>query len=714
MTSYVPNYYKTLKPIIPPNILSLITLVQLLIKFGEVQHAREMIKQSKNFQHKHPEIYFQIGELFYELGMYSQATREFARALEIDPAMEIAKERIRTHQEGEENLHHVIEKIKLVLHHNPHYQEGYQKLAECYAKLGLYGFAEKAHQKALEMDDDTETNALFLTEAVDAHDKQQDFMYSKVDQELFLSIFKGKKNAHATQWVDELGKWGFMHIDRGLKAKDIYRHLKGETTFGIYPATEQDTVYFIVFDVDTTKRSIIETNDISLENFREKAHKDILRIKTVCENMDLKLYIEDSGYKGRHGWLFFIDEVQASWAVRLGNEIMKKAGGPSPQMIWELFPMGKSDRHQSIIKLPLGINRKNNRRCLFLTDSGIPVQDQALLLKSIQKNDIKKLKYIESAEKRTDSKGILSGEHGEIMAPPGIEKMVNRCMMLKHLICKARDTNYLNHYERICLLYTLSFAGEEGCKFLHKVIAYCINYDHHYTQRQIEKRKDSPISCAKIMENFPELAETLSCDCKFELPPRSYPSPVLYLLEAEMEGANIRPFSARNDNGGEDTEEKDKKIVEKKDNELAKESILDFESIFSSEIAGEMLDDVSDDRVDNNEESTSSADDLENAGIESVSPSLQQQNKAKESVNEDSRCKQVSYDQQTETDLCELFLEYLKIKAEQQKILNNLNYVSQELSEKFDKFNSDTIQTSMGCIQRIQQKDGKPKWKLET
>ena len=68
-------------------------------------------------------------------------------------------------------------------------------------------------------------------------------------------------------------------------------------------------------------------------------------------------------------------------------------------------------------------------------------------------------------------------------------------------------------------------------------MAYCINYDFNYTQRQVERRKESPVSCAKLMENFFELAETLPCDCKFQLPPRSYPSPVLYLLETELDEA---------------------------------------------------------------------------------------------------------------------------------------------------------------------------------
>jgi hypothetical protein len=302
--------------------------------------------------------------------------------------------------------------------------------------------------------------------------------------------------------------------------------------------------------------------------------------------MGLSLYIEDSGYKGRHGWLFFNRETPVSRAVHLGNEIIKKAGGPSQDMIWELFPKGRIDRHLSAIKLPLGINRKNNKRCLFLNDSGIPEQDQAGMLKSIQKNDIDKIKINISAKETDAGQSIIVTDAGEIQAPPQMFAMVNKCKLIKHLINKARDTNYLNHYERVCLLYTLTFAGKEGVDFLHKVMAYCINYDFNYTQRQVERRKESPISCARLMENFFELAETLPCDCKFQLPPRSYPSPVLYLLEAEMDGTCKSEFFPEREMNSDDKQinaETDENQNLENGKNSDENSILNFEEIFSME-----------------------------------------------------------------------------------------------------------------------------------
>ncbi|MDM8538261.1 CRISPR-associated primase-polymerase type A1 [Desulfobacterales bacterium HSG17] len=386
-----------------------------------------------------------------------------------------------------------------------------------------------------------------------------------------MSIFKGFPHAHDRQWVDERGRWGFVRVDRAIKKKDVYKHLKGEITLGVYPVTQGDMLNFIVFDVDTAKRIIMEKSDTPLENFRKTSHEDILRIKTICEGMSLTLYLEDSGYKGRHGWLFFSKPCPASDALALGRDIIKKAGGPSKDMIWELFPMGKSDRHKSIIKLPLGINCKNRRRCLFLNEKNEVLQDQGLFLRTINKNPVEHINEILQKDKK-DSKE--QNKKDDLKIPDDLKKMVSKCHVISHMIGKAKTTNYLNHYERVVLLYTLSFAGKPGNDLLHKVIGYCVNYNRQYTQRQIDRRKSSPISCPKISEYFPELVETLQCKCKFDHKPMgSYPSPVLYLLESELEQADSKIFKKadKDESGPESKSEPEKEKENDSENECQKE-----------------------------------------------------------------------------------------------------------------------------------------------
>ncbi len=574
------NYYHTLRPVEPPNILSLLVLAELADECKDSSLSRDLLKKSPQFRHNHPDIAFQLGEMFTSHGMQHQAMREYARTLEISPEDERAKGKVRSMQENEGDIHEAIKKTQLLLHHNPHYLEGYQKLIRYYNELGLFGFAEKAHEKALEIDAESAGHLSGEKDSVFMPDLSAAFDYRRIDAELFLSVFKGRAGIHAKQWVDERGKWGFNRVDRPMKKKDVMSHLQGETTLGVYPVNAEDHVHFIVFDVDTAKRRILESDAGDLENFRKKSHEDILRIKNACQETGIRMYTEDSGYKGRHGWVFFTRPCAASAALRLGQEIMKKAGGPSEGMIWELFPMGKSDRHNSIIKLPLGINRKNKRRCLFLSDAGEPIMDQGLFLKTLTYNDLEKIKGFSADENPAE-------ENTEKLFPDlsaGLQKMVQKCKFVNLLIRKVRETHYLNHYERMCLLYTLSFAGEEGTRFLHRVIAYCINYSQDITQKHIDRRKSSPISCAKIGEYFPDLAKSLPCNCRFTLPPGSYPSPVLYLLAAELEQAVSNPFdySAEQETVPEIPEKEPTEEEIPAPEKSAEPRLLDFDLLFHS------------------------------------------------------------------------------------------------------------------------------------
>ena len=775
------NYYKTLNPIRPGNTLSLIALVHLQRELGETNRAREMLKESKNFTHNHPEIAFQLAELFLSFGLHNQAMREYARALELDPSLERAKERVRDLQEGEGNLHQAIEKVQLLLHHNPHYREGYQKLAEYYTELGLFGFAEKAHQKVLELDDDVEgsTTADDRPEAEADAPSDHGFDFHTVDQELFLNIFMGRRDAHAKQWVDERGRWGFVRVDRPLKTRDIYAHLKGEQTVAVYPVTARDTVNFIVFDVDTARRVILESGNEDLEAFRQQAHQDILRIKTVCEQLGLTLYLEDSGYKGRHGWLFFAGEAPATQAMVAGREIMKRAGGPSEGLTWELFPMGKTQRHLSVIKLPLGVNRKNNRRCLFLNADGHPIADQGLLLRTLKRNDLATIKdFLDKCEAELPpADGIADSDDEQVKPASGIEGMVSGCKVVRHLMSKAKETNYLNHYERTCLLYTLSFAGDEGCRLLHKIISYCINYDYQYTQRQIDRRKESPISCARIMEHFPELAETLPCDCKFDLPPRSYPSPVLYLLKSEIESVSVGPRFT-------------KTSVEKKAAPAAiptpatpadKAPLLNFEDIFAAESTVEQEatspEATTQDEGPSGQElaaesephsgETPSIDPWEKSepdrpiagvpaarldlapheplatvdvvstehpaeAVESQPPSpsvasfetaSQSPSPAAEDKPDDRRTlgpAPVAPDLtgdgfvKNDQEVWEVMLEYLKMKHSEAKLRNDLEQASNRLEGHFAGLGTEMLKTTIGTIRRIKKADGKSHWIVTT
>ncbi len=578
------SYYHALTPIRPPNIISLLALARLAIESGESQYAQELVLSSQNFHYKNAQLAFFTGELCSSLGLQNHAMRAYAGALDIDPSFLAARDAIDRVQRSGDDIYESIKRLQLLLHNNPHYREGYLSLAENYQKLGLFGFAQQAYKKAMEIDDDGVDRREYdiLEQKIsESSIANTDFDYKKIDLEAFRTLFAGRKEMFARQWVDARGRWGFAPVRRPLKLTDIQKHLSGDITIGVFPVTSDDKVGFIVFDIDTPKREIVKKGPGILADMRKKAQKDILQIREACRKSGAELYIEDSGYKGRHGWLFFEEMIPAAMALKVGQKILRVAGKPEDKLVRELFPMGKSDRHKSVIKLPLGINRKNHRRCLFVDDSGVPFPDQDALLHEIKKIDIAKVKQIlddgkaSPIRKRREDKN-LSKE---------LAHMISGCRILNFLISKAKDTNYLTNFERIVLLYTLTFEKEHGADYLHEVISHCLNYNYAYTQERINKRKEYPISCQKIIEYFPELAESLKCDCSFDLPPGAYPSPVLYLLASEIKaGKTAGIFGAAGEIESdeavtEETSTQDKK-GEKGDDEA---TTLDFETIFAEE-----------------------------------------------------------------------------------------------------------------------------------
>ncbi len=595
------NYYKSVKVVTPPNILSLVALARLSMEIGEVQYARDLVRQHEIFPVKHPELLFHIGELFQALGMRSHAERQYKKALEADPSLTAAKERLGTLDRSEDDVRKTVENMKMVLHRNPNCREGYEQLADCYSKMGLFGFAEKAAQKALEIEDEPVVRASVENIRRRSECNFRPLVFDEKDRETLLETLRGRGDAHARQWVDAKGRCGYMRVERPLNSLDIRSHLAGEETLAVYPVTDRDTVRFMVFDIDVSKRQILLSDESMLPRFRRKTHEDLLRLQSACRSMGMSLLIEDSGYKGRHGWLLFKDEVAAARAILVGTKIMKMAGPPSEDLVWELFPRGKIDRDSCLIKLPLGINRKNNRRCLFLDENGEPFPDQFDALRNTDRADPDALNLFPQTGREPDRQGISYGPKDEILAPGNLKEMVNKCGVLRHLILKARDYNYLTHYERVCLLYTLTFADEQGADFLHRVIGYCLNYDREYTQRHIDRRKASSISCAKIKENFPDLAES-TCHCKFVVPARSYPSPVLYALGAEMKKIKAaptlaepkpeeskkpeKPVASSTSADSEDSKEMRDATGPDSKQEPARssgESFLDFKSIFEDE-----------------------------------------------------------------------------------------------------------------------------------
>ncbi len=428
-----------------------------------------------------------------------------------------------------------ISRLRQLLKNQPDYADGYRELAESYAAIGQYGLAKQAYEKALELEPrlaDAERERSRIVAMDRAESGAIHFSEAQLDR--FLALFSGREGVYARQWVDAQGRRGFSPVGGTLDRQAVGRHLAGAETLGLYLIRKDDTVTLLVLDVDVDKKLLLESakDRVRLSELEHMTHHDACRIAGLCAKLGVPVSIEDSGYKGRHCWIFFGEPVPARLVRQFAKTIVQQAGPPSGGIHWEIFPNQEKVREGKLgglIKLPLGVHKKTGRRCLFLDLDDRPLQDQGGFLLSIQ---------VVSPDVLSRIVGLVEEREGGVgtddLAPPSpaIAAMLKGCNILRYLVQKARETNYLNHGERGTLLYTLGHLGDDGKAYLHRVIGKTINYDYDITEKYIRKMKEYPISCPRIREVHQDLLGAVECQCEFRLPPRGYPSPILYALQA--------------------------------------------------------------------------------------------------------------------------------------------------------------------------------------
>jgi len=156
---------------------------------------------------------------------------------------------------------------------------------------------------------------------------------------------------------------------------EIYEHLSGKHTLGVYPLLEDDTCYFLAVDFDEA-------------DWRE----DASAFMQSCEDLSVpaSLEISRSG-KGAHVWIFFDTKVSARDARRLGTALISQTCARTRQLKLKsydrLFPnqdtMPKGG-FGNLIALPLQKWPREKGHSIFVDKNFEPHPDQWAFLSSIK------------------------------------------------------------------------------------------------------------------------------------------------------------------------------------------------------------------------------------------------------------------------------------------------------------------------------------------
>ena len=212
----------------------------------------------------------------------------------------------------------------------------------------------------------------------------------------------------------------------------LLEHLTGSQTISV-PLLQPVT--------NTAKAGVIDFDKEAGESLKDTFDRT-WKVKEKAAEFELWSYIEFSGRRGFHLWLFAKEPLPGQTWVRLLKSLCRLADYKAR----EIFPSGATVTEDGRgpgckpIKLPCGIHRGSGRRSGFLAEKvewdedGFPVlpEDQAALMEAMEQNPVDKLVALALLDEEEDSgpdfkvKSVDFARLGSDQHPPCIEYLITK------------------------------------------------------------------------------------------------------------------------------------------------------------------------------------------------------------------------------------------------------------------------------------------------
>ena len=373
----------------------------------------------------------------------------------------------------------------------------------------------------------------------------------------FIALFAGREGVYARQWVSATGETGYTPVQEPLTLKVAENHILGNYTIGVYPVRLDNTVNFLAFDFDLAKFAVQKaiTSQRAWQTLMDRLHQAACRLVDAAAAHDLPVYLEDSGFKGRHAWIFLDTPVPAGVAKKCGDLLISRLGPLPPEITVEVFPKQTSVKKGglgNLIKLPLGFHKRTGRRALFIQPDGQPCAEQLELLQGVAKASrravyavIQRLQAAPGPEPPPaptppPPEDAAPPWETEPTAPPlpgapeiyhldqdvQLQHLLHKCPVLAALVEKVNQTSLLTKDETLVLVHTLGHL-EHGPAAVNELFQRCLNADPALFLKS--RLRGHPMSCPKIRARIPDITAAVACNCAFDLAVNLYPTPLIHL-----------------------------------------------------------------------------------------------------------------------------------------------------------------------------------------
>ena len=511
-----------------------------LLYFAVNENDVEQINVLKNERNKFDNIYYDIMKMLSVI--WKNQNEDILELLEYEQYYKIfCLEKDKASTMNSASIKQLLENYRLLIVNQD--KEYFIEIMQIYADEHCYNKARKISEYIREHDLDevkeSDTNNI-LSEIVTA-DKDFDIKLDAKEENLYMEVFLAREDIYAKATINMNGKYTYNVVQQPFSEIELREHIIGKNTFAGYIQRNNQTVKYIVFDIDISKKNILEIGDDKelLNEYLKKAGRQGKEILKILEGLGLKGYVEFSGYRGYHIWIFFSEWISVRYANLLQDIILSKLSSKEYSGInIECFPNKakiKEKQMGQLLKLPWGIHYVSGKRSYFVDNEFNIIQEQKDVLYDIKKYDcstIKRIIAMNSTEEFHKKETSVENDCSELGNLPETVKIVlENCGLQRYLCLKAKRTGYLSHFERLTVLYVFGHLGEVGKDFVHTVMKYTLNYQYAVTEKYIKKLPDKPISCVKLREQYKHITAEVGCNCNFRRIKDCYPSPVLHVVK---------------------------------------------------------------------------------------------------------------------------------------------------------------------------------------
>lgn len=198
----------------------------------------------------------------------------------------------------------------------------YSEIMQLYTDLGEYEKASMvSDMKNSFMSNKVNRNKIKF----DENKHNSEYKWNESDISLFINFFIGREDTYAIDNIFENSRNTVEQVMEPVNAEVIKRHFMGEITAATYVQRSNSTSKYMVMDIDISKKVLIlhPYGSEEFKSYKEKALDIVKNMESEIEKLGLKCYIEDTGHRGYHMWLFFGEWIPVRYIHMLADYIQK-------------------------------------------------------------------------------------------------------------------------------------------------------------------------------------------------------------------------------------------------------------------------------------------------------------------------------------------------------------------------------------------------------